>query len=152
VLAEDGANRVSLVFETLDEVEAKPERWLDRDFIKIEKPNSIALTSANPSMNWKLTRTGESADWKLADAKPDELLDSAKTAQIPSTLANLSFADVLPPDAKPDSTGLDKPSTVTAGTSDDFVYVLKIGKLIGDNYAVGISVNATPPKERTPAK
>src|ERR1700740_641977 len=36
-------------------------------------------------------------------------------------------------------------------TFDNFVYELRIGKLMGDNYPVLIGVTATLPKERTPA-
>ena len=36
-------------------------------------------------------------------------------------------------------------------TFDGFVYELQIGKLMGENYPVLVSVNAELPKERTPA-
>jgi hypothetical protein len=48
-------------------------------------------------------------------------------------------------------TGLDKPSTVRIETFDNFVYELRIGKLIGENYPVLVSVKAELLKERTPA-
>ena len=34
------ASKVSLVSETLEDVDAKPERWLNKDFIKIESPKT----------------------------------------------------------------------------------------------------------------
>ena len=59
---------------------------------------------------------------------------------------------MLAPDAKPAETGLDKPSTATIETFDNFVYTLRIGKLMEENYPVLVSVTATLPKERTPGK
>jgi len=77
--------RVSLVSETLDEVDPKPERWLAKDFIKVDGPKSIAVTGPQ---NWSVSRESTSAEWKLADAKPDEKLDTGKTAALGSIFAS----------------------------------------------------------------
>ena len=55
-MPEDGSHRVSLVTDQLAHVDDKPERWLDHDFIKIEKPISIMCTGPNPAVNWALER------------------------------------------------------------------------------------------------
>ncbi len=54
VMPEDGSKRVALVSDPLQDLVTKPERWLNHDFIKIEKPKTIALEGATPTMNWKL--------------------------------------------------------------------------------------------------
>ena len=61
----------------------------------------------------------------------------------------MSFADVMDPTAKPETTGLDKPSTATIETFDGFTYTLKIGKLSNDKYPVTFSIDATLPSQRT---
>ena len=152
VKAEDNANRVFLIADALDEVDPKPARWLSQDFIKVENPKSIALAGPTPDMSWKIDRDTASAPWKLADAKPGEEFDSAKPSGPASLFASATFADVLAPDAKPAETGLDKPSTATIETFDNFVYTLRIGKLMEENYPVLVSVTATLPKERAPGK
>jgi hypothetical protein len=58
---------------------------------------------------------------------------------------------VLAPDAPAAETGLDKPSTVRIETFDNLIYELKVGKLMGENYPVLVSVKGEPPKERTPS-
>ncbi len=58
---------------------------------------------------------------------------------------------MLAPDAPVAETGLDKPSTARIETFDNFVYEFRIGKLMGENYPVLVSVKADLPKERTPA-
>jgi hypothetical protein len=137
--------KVSLVSETLDEVDPKPERWLAKDFIKIEGPKSIAVTGPQ---NWSVSRESTSGEWKLADAKPDEKLDAGKTAALGNVFASPTFTDVQAPDAK-----LEEPTTTaTIETFDGFRYELKIGKPDGDNHPVLVNVSANFPKERTPGK
>lgn len=147
-----GGSRVSLISETLDEVETKPESWLARDFIKIESPSSVIVAGATDAQKWKLTRENASADWKLEGAKPDEKVDAAKASQVGNVFAYPTFADVLNPDAKPAETGLDKPAVITFTTFDGFTYVLKAGKETGGNQPVTLEVSAQLAKERTPAK
>ena len=155
VMPEDGSKRVVLVSQSLEEVALKPERWLSRDFVAVEKPKSIALTTAAPEKNWKLVRDTESGPWKFGDATPGEEADSAKGSSIASNFAHMSFADVLDLNAKPEETGLDNPATVSFDTFDGFGYVFKVGKLNGNNYPVTVSVNANlagqrvaPPDEK----
>jgi len=151
VMGQDGSNRVYLVSDTFEEIRMKPEQWLSRDFIKVDNAKSIAVTGTTPAVNWTLTRDAAASPWKLADAKPGEELDNAKASGVASIFSYGSFADVLAPDAPVTETGLDKPSTVHIETFDNFVYELKIGKLMGGNYPVLISVKGEPPKQRTPA-
>ena len=147
-----GSTKVSLVSDTLDNVAAKPEPWLKRDFFKIENVKSVKLEGPSESQHWTLTRENAAAEWQLADAKPDEKPDPAKVSPLATVFASASFADVLAPDAKPEDTGLDKPATVTFETFDKFTYVLKIGKPIGENQPLTLTVTAEPPKEREPGK
>ena len=137
--------KVSLVSETLEEVDPKPERWLSKDFIKIEGPKSIAV--AGPQ-TWTLTRESATAEWKLADAKPEAKLDTSKVSPLGSIFSSASFNDILAPDAKLE----DPTTTATIETFDGFRYELKIGKPNGDNYPVLVKVSAEFAKERTPGK
>ena len=147
-----GATKVSLVSETLEDVDAKPERWLKKDFFKIENPKSIKVEGTTEPMHWTLTRENATAEWKLADAKEEEKVDTAKVSSFATMFASASFADVLAPDAKPEETGPDKPATVTIETFDKFVYVLKIGKPNGENLPVAMTVTADLARTREPGK
>ena len=147
-----GGTKVSLVSETLDGVATKPEPWLERDFFKIENVKSVKLDGQTEPQRWTLTRENPSAEWKLADAKPDEKPDPAKVTPLAAAFASASFADVLAPDAKPEDTGLDKPATLAFETFDKFSYVLKVGKPIGENQTLTLAVSADLPKQREPGK
>jgi hypothetical protein len=151
-VVQPGGSKVSLVSDSLDDVEPKPESWLKRDFIKIENASSVTLAGPADAQKWKLSRENASSDWKLAGAKPEEKVDAAKVSQYSTVLTYASFADVLNPDAKPADTGLDKPTVVTFETFDGFKYVLNAGKETNGNIPVTVTVSATLAAERTPGK
>ena len=146
VLAPGNGGNVSLVNQRL-EFDALPQSWLKHDFVKIENPESISLTGQTGPKHWTLTRSDAKADWKLTDAKNEELNKGTGTS-FTNLLSSLRFTDVLPPDAKPEEYGLDKPELLTIQTFDRFTYTLKIGKLSSDSYPLSVSVTADPAKER----
>ena len=149
-----GASKtVAIVSDPLSNIEAKPESWLNKDFLKVEKIRSIAVAYPAGTNSWKVTRDTETAsDWKLADAKPEEKLDSSKTSSFSYALSSPSFNDVLPADTKPEPAGLDKPTIVTLGTFEDFTYTIKLGQKTNDNIPMLVTVTAQIPKERTAGK
>ena len=147
-----GDKKVSLVSETLDEVNAKPESWLNHDFFRVENVTAITLDGTTDAQKWKVSRETTTADWKLDGAKPEEALDAGKVNPISTSLGFANFTDVLAPDAKAEETGLDKPATVTFETADKFTYTLKIGKANGENFPATVAIAAALPKERTPGK
>ncbi len=148
-----GSTKVSLVSETLEDVDTKAEKWLKRDFFKVELPKTIKVEGVTEPMHWELTRETATAEWKLSDAKPDEQpLDATKVSLLGNLLSSAAFTDVLAPDAKAEDTGLDKPTVITFTTFDRFTYVLKIGKPNGENLPVTVAVTADLAKTREPGK
>lgn len=140
----DGA-RVSLVSETLDDAEVKPEHWLAKDFIRVEGVKSIV----NETAHWSVSRESASAtEWKLADAAPDEKVDSTKAAAFTNVLPAPIFSDVLAPEAK-----LEEPvSALTIETFDGFKYEVKVGKATGPQSPMQVRVSGAFGKERVPGK
>ena len=153
VMVGTSGKTVAVVTDPLSNIEPKPESWLDKDFFKVEKIRSIAVNYPVATNSWKVSRDSATAtDWKLADAKPDEKLDSSKTSSFSYALSSPSFNDVLPGDTKPEPMGLDKPTVITLDTFDDFTYTIKLGQKTNDNVPLVVSVTAQIPKERTPGK
>ncbi|MGO8701822.1 MAG: DUF4340 domain-containing protein [Limisphaerales bacterium] len=139
------------VSDALSSLDPKAGEWLDKDFFKVEKPETFALESTNAANSWKLTRSSESAPWVLADTKAGEVLDTNKVASLASTLNYPSFVDVSVAPAS--ETGLDKPLTVAVGTFDHFNYTLHIGKKTPENdYYLRIDATGVVPAERTVGK
>ena len=153
VLVLNGPKDVAVVSDALSEVETKPDRWLNKDFFKVEKLKAISLTHTNATNSWKLTRETENGVLTLADAKPGEQLDTGKSSPAGNALSNPNFTDVVSPQAKPEETGMYNPVVARLETFDGFSYTVKIGtKTNEENYYVNTSVSADLPKERTPGK
>ena len=143
---------VIVTSEQFSDAEPKPENWLEKDFLKVEKLKSVAVSYAtNAAIGWKVTRETEGGEWKLAGLKPSEQVDTNKLTAIGSPLSSASFADVVA-DPKPDKLGLDKPAILTLETFDGFTYTAKAGTASGDNYPFTIAVAGNFPKARTPGK
>jgi hypothetical protein len=145
-----GAKTVTLVAETFQNVDTAPERWLNKDFFRVEKPRSIEVNFPEATNSWKLVRETEAGEWKLADAKPGEQLDVSKVGGVSSPLSYPSFNDVLPTNTTA-ATGLDRPSTLVIETFDNFTYTAKVGAKTNENVHLALSLAADLPKERTPA-
>lgn len=152
VMVGGNTHNALLISEPLDNIQAKPETWLDKDFFKIEKPKAVTVTFQQATNSWKISRDTEAGDWKLADTKPGEKLDSNKVSPLSNPFSSPSFDDVVLPGTIPGGTGMDKPTIVTVDTFDDFTYTVKLGNKWGDNYPITMSVTANYPKTRVPAK
>jgi hypothetical protein len=145
---------IAVVSEPFSNVEPKPADWLDKDFFKIEKQKSIAVTSQIASNSWKLAKESETNEWKLVDAKAGEQLDTGKSSSVTSAFSYPSFTDVATNKA-PEQTGLDKPTMAKIETFDGFAYDIKVGKKVADDredYFMQVAVNGNFQKERTPGK
>ena len=124
---------------------------MSKDFFKVEKAKSIAVSFQEATNSWKLTRETESGEWKLADAKPEEQLDAGKTSSFSYALSSPSFNDIIV-GTSPEQTGLDKPTTIKLETFDHFTYSIAVGAKTNDNVHLTVAVAADFPKERTPGK
>ena len=126
-----------VVADPLAQATAKTSEWVSRRGIAAEKVKSVEVALASGE-SWKIERSGDNADWKLAGLKAGEKLEVTRANSAAYSLSLLELADVAPAEAK--DTGLDKPATLIAHTFDGLTYTLKIGKAEGDNYYVTISL------------
>jgi uncharacterized protein DUF4340 len=145
------SDTVALISDALASIEPKPEQWLNKDFFKVEKVRAIAVEGPAVTNSWRITRDSETAEWKLADGKPTEQLDTSKTSSAGTALNSPSFTDVVT-GAQSTQLGLDKPTTISLDTFDDFNYKLKVGHKTNDTYALAMAVSGKLPAERTPGK
>jgi hypothetical protein len=147
VMRGDDVKTVALVGDPLSNVEPKPEDWLNKNWFKVEKAKSVAVTSKEATNSWKLTRETETGEWKLADAKAGEVADSSKTSGLNWLLSSPSFNDVLV-----SAKNTNDATTATIETFDGLTYTLKIARAEGENYTLNMNVAGNFPKERTPGK
>lgn len=148
VMVEGTKDQVALVSDPLTSFKASPGDWLSKDFIKVEKIKSIAVTFPEATNSWSVSRTNDTSnDWLLANAKEGETLDASKSSGFGWVLSSPSFNDV--------ATGPDHPSltpgkatVIKLETFDGFTYVLKVGEQSGEERLVSFTVSADLPKER----
>jgi len=131
--------RVYVIADPLVQASTKTADWIGKASIGAEKIKSLDVKYADGS-TWKVERSGDNADWKLAGARGDEKLEITKANAASYTFGQLQIADVAARDVKPEVAGLDKPTTVTAATLDGQTYVLRIGKAEGDNVYADLAV------------
>lgn len=138
--------RVYVVADPLTQASTKPADWVRRTGIAVEKVRSLEVRDAAGAA-WKVERAGDNADWKLAGAGGPEKLDITRANAAAYALSQLDLADVAPADAKPEDTGLDKPSVATATTFDGLSYTVRTGKAAGENVYASIAVAGEPKPE-----
>ncbi len=138
-------NQVVVVSDPLNNAEAQPGKWLDRDFAKIDRIK--ALTVAGDS-GWKIARDVEWGQWKFAGGGGD--LDASAAVGAVNALNQLSFNDVAT-GVKPENEG--KPTIIAAETFDNLTYTLRLTKRKeGPDYLLNVDVAGDPPRAREAEK
>jgi len=135
--------RVVVVSDPLAQASTRSADWISKAGFSAEKVKVMEVRfaeGAGSGPSWRIERSGDNADWKLAGARADEKLEVTKANAASYTLSLIELADIAPADAKPESTGLDKPTVVTATTLDGLSYTLKVGKLSGDSYYATVAI------------
>ena len=145
--------KVWIVNETFSNIDTQPAQWLDKDFFKVEKIKSIAVTAPSPTNTWSLSRETETGEWKMNDLKEGENFDASKASTLNYALSSPSFNDVASPEAKPEETGLAAPTVAEIQTFDGFNYTVTIGSNTNEeNLHLKVSVAGDFAKERKPGE
>jgi hypothetical protein len=140
-----GRENVVVVSDPLSVAEAKPGKWLAKDFFKVERVKTLAVGPEGAAPEWKITRDVEWGQWKFVGAGT---LDASSAVGAVNALGNLSFNDVS---VKPVET--EKPVTVVAETFDNLTYRLNLAPRKGaDEYSLNVSVSGEPPVKRATEK
>ncbi len=146
VMLAGDVKRVLVVSDPLPQASTRSADWISKAGFAAEKVKTMEVRAADGA-SWKIERSGDNADWKLAGARGDEKLDISKANAASYSLSLIELADVAPADPKPEATGLDQPLMVTAMTLDGLRYTLKLGKLSGENYYATIAIAGEPKPE-----
>lgn len=141
VIANKNNADVVVISEPFDNVTANAADWLDKTFIKISNPKSIAVNFPVATNSWKLTRASETNNWAMADTRPGEKLDSSKVDDITGSFDSLGFNDV--------SSGANAPTnavTVAIETFGGTNYLAKIWPSADDNDSMTVSIDTAKGK------
>lgn len=149
---EDGET-VWQVSNTFFDLEAKPENWVDKAFIDVQKIKEIAVTALKADDSWTIKRDKDTdTDFTLVTTQTAEKLDNTKISA-GSLLSTASFNDV---NGKDKAAELLKDAVkVKITTFDGFTYdvqATKQSKDGSDKYFMSVNVSADIPKARAPVK
>jgi hypothetical protein len=134
---------VHVVSDPLAQASTASADWVSRAGFAAEGVRSLDYRPAEGE-GWKIERSGDNADWKLSPLKPGEKLEVTKANAASYSLNSIDLADVAPPGAKPEETGLAKPTTLVATTFDGLTYTIRLGKPSGENYYAAVAVTGEP--------
>lgn len=141
------AQRVAVVNEPFSQINAKPQSWLARELLRVERIKSVAAIAPDGKEKWAVVKDTEAGDWKWSGAGK---LDTGKAQDAASALYGLQIADAAPNVGDADA-GLDKPLRIRAQTFEGWTYELAIGKQSPeDRYYTRSTVTGTVPDSRTP--
>jgi len=136
------AGTAYLVGDPLTQATVKTAEWIERSSFQVEKVKTLQVRYPGGE-GWRIDRSGDNAEWKLAGAKPGEKLDISRANASSYSLSLLELADVAP---KGDAdNGLDKPVAIDATTLEGATYAIKVGKLAGENFYVTFTASGLKP-------
>lgn len=139
-------NKVVVVSDPLNGAEAKPGKWLAKDFFKAERIKTLAVGPEGAAPNWKITRDVEWGQWKLVG--PPGELDAGRAVSAVNAIGNMSFNDVA---VKREESG--KPMVAVAETFDNLTYRVALARKKGaEDYYLNFTVSGEPPRKRVPEK
>ncbi|MGQ0751506.1 MAG: hypothetical protein ACT4PS_13295 [Betaproteobacteria bacterium] len=145
VLVSGNKDKVVVVSDPLNVAEAKPGKWLAKDFFKVDRVKTLAAGPEGAAPEWKITREVEWGQWKFAGAG---VVDASSAVSAVNALGNPGFDDVA---IKPDEG--EKPLSVVAETFDNLTYRIKLARRKGGNdYYLNFTVSGEPPAKRVPEK
>ncbi len=151
VMTGGASDRVALISDPLANLEPSSSPWLNKDFFKVEKARTIAVTFPAATNSWKLVRDTEGGPLKFAEPQGGEELDASKASGVGNPFSSPSFEDIVV-GAPLEATGLNNPTIVAIETFDGFNYTIKVGAKTNENYTLTLTVAAALPKERTAGK
>jgi len=143
VMLPETPNTVVVVADPLALATARSATWVTKTGFGAEKVRSMEVDLAGAG-KWRVERPSVEGDWKLIPLYAGEKLDVLRANSATYSLNRVEIADVAAPGARPEDTGLDKPTTVVASTFDGLTYTLKLGKLSGDDYFATLWVSGEP--------
>lgn len=138
-------DKVVVVSDPLNVAEAKPGKWLAKDFFKVERIKSLAVGPEGAAPQWKITRDVEWGQWKFAGTGD---LDAGSAVSAVNALGNISFVDVA---VKREES--EKPVVAVAETFDNLTYRVALARRKGaDEYYLDFNLSGEPPRKRVPEK
>ena len=152
IMIDGKRSEIAVVDQTFSNASPEPSDWLNKDFIKVDKPNSIEVvySGIEATNSWKITKSSDVAEWKLDGKVADGKVFDATTAPT-SPLSSPSFNDLA---TEAEKAQLDKNATqIKIGTFDGLNYHVKVGQTpSGSDRVIQVVTTGTLPENRIPGE
>jgi hypothetical protein len=143
------------VSELFPSITDDAKAWLNDGFISPEKIKTITVSQAGKAEpDWKVTRDGEEAEFKLDGASAAEVLDSTASTNLKSLLSFARFEDVVPKAKVAERATPESARNVVLETFDGFTYKLVLTQAkpaASEAVLLTVDVTAELAKERQKA-
>ena len=152
IMIDSKRSEIAVVDQTFSNASPEPSDWLNKDFIKVDKPNSIEVIypGSEATNSWKITKSSDVAEWKLDGTVTDGKVFDAASAPT-SPLSSPSFNDLATDTEKAQ---LDKNATqIKISTFDGLNYHVKVGQTpSGSDRVIQVETTGSLPEKRTPGE
>ena len=134
-----------LVQDPMNNVEPKAEKWIAKDFAKIDRIKKLVVETPGTTISYQLSRDREAGDWVLSGLKPAEKTDPSAAVSATNAFYQLAFTDVAT-SVKPEQLG--RATMITADTFDGWTYVMRVAPKPDDDanvlFTIAVSGEAKP--------
>ena len=86
---------VFVVADPLAQATTRSAEWIEQGLFKVERVKTLEVRYPEGG-GCRIERGGDNADWRLADARPDEKLEVTRANAASYSLGLLELADVAP--------------------------------------------------------
>ena len=160
-----GVYRVS---EGFYQVTDDAKRWMDTEFVKVERPRVVTVTAPDAdAVAWKVVRDSEDASFTLDGAAAGETTDTTATDALKTLFSFTRVDDVIPASKVAERVQETGKRTVTIETFDGLTYIVTLTPLkapveppsaladpnlppppSSDNFAATVEIKGEPIAER----
>jgi len=123
---DSGVYVTSELFPTLN---TDPTRWLDSQFLQVEKVKTVSVSEPGKpgTTAWTVTRDDETGDFELEGKKDNEQLDTTALNPLKNLFSYARFEDVVPADEAGDAWNSDQQRQALIETFEGFKYTVTFG-------------------------
>lgn len=134
-----------LTQESLAETKYSAKDFLSSNFLSIKEIKKIQLVKSKDNILWTIFKKDKNEEFELMEKKKDDPdINIDNVYSVISSLESLKFDSVTNPSATPESTGLDKPYTLSVETFDSSSFTIYIGKQFNNYRYIKVESSTFP--------
>jgi hypothetical protein len=135
-----------VVLDPMNNVEPKAEKWISKEFARIDRIKKLAVETTGTTISYQLAREQEAGDWVLAGLRAGEKTDPSAAVSATNAFYQLAFTDVAT-ELTPEK--LVRATMITAETFDGWNYAMRVAPKSNDDAHVYFTIAVTGEAKKT---